>query len=143
MSFSTKERKRVAIDFKNDRGLTEQSHKDACDIHNILRRAQKTGVLEHVNAYKGTYGTMPTGDQYHAQQNAIARANTMFETIPSKIRKKFDNDPAKFLDYVTKDENYAEMQEMGFDVSHLKEPEKPAPKADPKLDPKPVEKVAE
>lgn len=125
MSFSQKPRKRVQISFKDTQSLTEQSHKDSCDIHNILKKSEKTGILEHVNRYRGHYGDMPTGEEFQEHMNIIAKTESMFETIPSKIRQKFENNPRKFLDFISDNKNYAEMREMGFDVSHLQKPENP------------------
>lgn len=128
MSFSTKPRQRVSIDFSDTVSLTEQHHKDACDIHNILKRAQQTGVMEHMAKYEGTYGTMPSGDEFHAHMNALKAAESMFESVPSFLRNRFENDPAKFLDYISNNKNYDEMEKQGFDVSHLTKPAPPEPK---------------
>ncbi|AXH74010.1 MAG: internal scaffolding protein [Microviridae sp.] len=130
MSFSQKSHGRVQIDFTGDLGLTEQSHKDSCDIHNILKKSEKTGIMEHVSANKGTYGTMPTGDEFQTHMNIIASAETMFETVPSKLRNQFENDPAKFLDFISNDANKAKLDELGLDSSHLKAPEVPKPKVE-------------
>lgn len=119
MSFSQKSNGRVQISFEDDPGLTEQSHKDSCDIHFILKKSEKTGILEHVNAHKGTYGDMPTGDEFHNHMNIIANAETLFETIPAKIRNEFENSPAKFLDFIQNPDNREKMEEIGFDSSHL------------------------
>jgi len=129
MSFSTKPRQRVSISFEGEISMTEQSHKDACDIHNILKKSEKTGILEHVNNAAPYYGEMPTGQEFHNHMNIIARAETMFETVPSKLRQRFENDPAKFLDYISDQKNYQDMFDQGIDVSHLTKPEpKTAPK---------------
>ncbi|AXL14630.1 internal scaffolding protein [Microviridae sp.] len=122
MSFNTQPRKRVAINFEGCLALTEQHHKDECDIHNIMRKQKKTGVIEHVNAYQGTYGEMPTGNEFHENMNIIAKAQTMFETVPSHLRNMFENDPAKFLDFMQDPKNKNKMEELGLDASHLPEP---------------------
>ena len=93
MSFSQKERRASRIDFKDDKGLTEQHHKDSCDIHTIMRKAHKTGLVEHVNQYQGTYMDMPGSVDFHEHMNIVAKANEMFESVPSEVRKKFGNDP--------------------------------------------------
>jgi len=144
MSFSTKPRKRVSVDFSEAPSLTEQSHKDSCDIHYILRKSVKTGILEHVNANEGVYGTMPTGQEFHQHMNIIAAAETMFETVPSSIRNRFDNSPAKYLDYIQDPKNRDEMAEMGLDTSHFP-PEKPIiePELAPKTEPEPAPKTTE
>ena len=38
----------------------------------------------------------------------------MFEELPATIRKKFENDPAKFLDFVNDERNADEMVELGL-----------------------------
>jgi len=35
-------------------------------------------------------------------------------TIPSDIRKKFDNDPGKFYEFVSNPDNKEELKQMGF-----------------------------
>lgn len=127
MSFSQKERRRVQLDFSDSESLTEQCHKDSCDINNILGRAQRTGILEHVAASKGYYGTAPTGDDFQRHQNIVAKAQSMFESLPSSIRNKFENNPAKYLDFMTQDKNYEAIKELGLDASHLKPPAPVAP----------------
>lgn len=135
MSFSTRETRRSSISFEGDEGLTEQHHKKSCDMHVILRQAEKTGVLSHVNAYGGQYMDMPSGVDFHQAQNIIAEATQMFETVPADIRKKFGNDPAEYLDFMQNEENRDKMIAMGLDTSHLPplpEPvEAPAPKPEP------------
>lgn len=132
MSFTVKERRRVAISFEDDEGLTEQSHKESCDIHVIMKKAAKTGLVEHVNQYQGTYGEFGHGPDFHQAMNLIANAEQMFETIPAEIRKKFGNDPGVFLDWINNDKNYDEVAELGFDNSHLTKIEEPAAVADSK-----------
>lgn len=124
MSFSQKDRRRVQIDFSDEQSLTEQHHKESCDINSILGRAQRTGVIEHVRASQGYYGTAPTGDDFQRHQNVVAKALSMFETVPSHIRREFDNDPAKYLDFMSQNKNYDAIEALGLDPSHL---EKPAP----------------
>ncbi|AXL14620.1 internal scaffolding protein [Microviridae sp.] len=102
-----------------EQGLTEQSYKDECDIHQILRKYEKTGMVTHTAAYAGTYGDFVNSVDFQEAQNVIADAKTMFETVPSKIREQFYNDPAQFLEFIQNDDNRAEIEEMGFDTSHL------------------------
>lgn len=129
MSFTKGPQRKSVIDFTDDPGVTEQSHRDSCDINTIMRRYERTGVLEHVNAYKGTYMDMPTGLDFKTAQDVIAQSKSMFESVPSDIRNKFDNDPGKFVDFMQDAKNRNAILAMGMDVSHLPilEPE-PAPK---------------
>jgi phage internal scaffolding protein len=94
--------------------LTEQHHKQACDINHLLRRYQKTGLLDHVNRYQGRYEDVSTIEDYQTSLNTIAAAHECFDSLPSSIRKKFSNDPQVFLDFVSVDENIPELIEMGL-----------------------------
>jgi len=93
--------------------LTKQSFTKECDINNIMRKYQKTGAIDHVNKHEASYG-YATSDDFTASMEIVARGKTMFEELPSSIRTKFENDPAKFLDFVQDEENTKEMQELGL-----------------------------
>jgi len=94
-------------------GLTEQNHKDETDINKIVRKYNKTGLIDHLNQFEKQYADM-TGYDYQDAMNTVAAANTMFEGLPSQIRNKFDNDPAKFINFVDDENNYDAMVEMGL-----------------------------
>ena len=94
-------------------GLTEQNHKDETDINNIVRKYNKTGLIDHLNQFEKQYGDM-TGYDYQEAMNTVAAANTMFEGLPSSIRNKFDNDPAKFINFVDDEANADKLVEMGL-----------------------------
>jgi len=93
--------------------MTKQSFKDECDINNIMAKFQKTGALTHYMRHAPEYGDA-TQVEYADALNVVANANTMFEELPSSIRKKFDNDPAKFLEFVQDEKNESEMEELGL-----------------------------
>jgi len=94
-------------------GLTEQNHKDETDINQIVRKYNKTGLIDHLNQFEKQYGDM-TGYDYQDAMNTVAAANTMFEGLPSAIRNKFDNDPAKFINFVDDEANADKLVEMGL-----------------------------
>jgi len=94
-------------------GLTEQNHKDETDINQIVRKYNKTGLIDHLNQFEKQYGDM-TGYDYQDAMNTVAAANTMFEGLPSAIRNKFDNDPAKFINFVDDESNADKLVEMGL-----------------------------
>jgi phage internal scaffolding protein len=94
-------------------GLTEQNHKDETDINNIVRKYNKTGLIDHLNQFEKQYGDM-TGYDYQDAMNTVAAANTMFEGLPSSIRNQFDNDPAKFINFVDDQANADKLIDMGL-----------------------------
>jgi len=93
--------------------LTKQSFTDECDINTIMRKYQKTGAIDHVNKHEASYG-YATSDTFQEALETVARGKQMFEELPSSIRTKFENDPAKFLDFVQDNNNQAEMVEIGL-----------------------------
>lgn len=98
----------------NNPSLAKQSMKDECDINQIMRKFEKNGTLEHLNTFNGQYGDFADAPQYHDAMNIMLDANSMFDTIPSKIRAQFENSPSKFLEFAQDPENIKEMREMGL-----------------------------
>ena len=105
--------KRFQIKFDQNDGRTQQHQKDECDINLIIKRHTPEQIALMAIQNEGQYGDATSID-YHAAQNIIANANTMFNDLPSELRNKFDNDPALFLDFTSNEENYAEMRKMGI-----------------------------
>jgi len=93
--------------------LTKQSFTEECNINNIMKKYQKTGAIDHVNKHEASYG-YATSDDFQTSLEIVARGRDMFNELPSSIRTKFDNDPAKFLDFVQDNKNIKEMQELGL-----------------------------
>ena len=118
-------RSALVIDLEKEPSLTEQAHKRTCDIHTIMRKYEKTGIIEHTAQYQGTYGDFANAPEFDEAQRIIADAKSMFETVPAKIRERFNNDPGEYVSFMTDDANYDAIAELGLDNSHLTEPERP------------------
>ena len=104
---------RLPMYFDPDLGRTKQSFKDECNINKIMARFQKTGAIDHYMTYSPQYGDT-TACGLHEAMNIVANAETMFEELPSSLRKKFHNDPAEFLEFVQDEKNLEEMRELGL-----------------------------
>lgn len=92
-----------------------QSSKDECDINNIMRHYEKTRqVPPHLIREDGHYGDFTDIPSYQDSLNQVMRAKEQFDLLGSRIRERFDNDPQKFLDFVSKPENGAEMAKLGL-----------------------------
>lgn len=79
--------------------MTQENFQESCDINNILKKYQKTGVIDHVSQFGEQYGELD-GQTFHEMMTTVAEAQSMFNELPSKAREYFDNDPGAFLDYV-------------------------------------------
>ena len=94
---------------------TQVSFKEECDINNIMKRFERTGMLDHLNQYQGRYGDfLEVPQSYHDAVNQVIAANEMFMTIPAKVRAMFNNDPGEFLAFVENPENADRLVELGL-----------------------------
>ena len=103
---------RVALD-TGEELITEQYHKNDCDIHTILRRFVATGVLPTLDK-KAIYGDFSNVQTYQEAQNLIARTNEYFESLPARLRERFGNSTAQFIDFVNDPKNRKECEELGI-----------------------------
>lgn len=108
---------------KTGKGLTEQAHKDECDMNKILHKYQKTGFIAHAKKHEGRYDDVTAVD-FQEAAIIVANVKSMFEELPSKFRNEFEGNPAKFLEFAQNPENAAKMARMGillgndgFDIS--------------------------
>ena len=95
------------------KGLTEQHHKDACNINLILQDYQRTGFLRHRKNQQGVYADVECQDFQQAMQ-IVTEAQRMFSELPAAIRKRFDHDPGQFLEFVNDPENAEEAEKLGI-----------------------------
>lgn len=97
---------------------TVQYFKDECDINTIMSKYQSTGVIEHLTKRQGGYGDVSAATCYQDALDIIERAEDEFSQLPSSIRSKLDNDPAKFLAWINDPANLDEMVELGLAIKH-------------------------
>jgi len=101
---------RVSISFP-EVGRTKQSMVAECDINNIMQRFIKTGIIEHGNKHGARYG-FATSLDFREACDLIENAQHMFQDLPGKVRAKFDNDPARFLDFVQDPANAGKLKDV-------------------------------
>jgi len=97
-------------------GRTKQSFKQECDINNILKQYKETGLITHLNQKQKMYGDFITPDDYQESLNILQEAQQAFDDLPALVRKRFDNDPAKFLAFVSDPTNQAEALDLGLTI---------------------------
>ena len=109
--------------------LTQQHFKEECDVINIIKRHDRNGIIEHVQRGQARYGDFSEVADYREALDLVRDAQDEFMTIPSDIRKKFDNDPGKFYEFVSNPDNKEELKTMGFIPKDVAEPSSDATKA--------------
>lgn len=92
---------------------TKQSMRDECDINNILKKFKRTGAIAHAAKHAGSYMDV-SPLEFHEAMNIVAKATEMFADLPSRLRQRFSNNPASFLEYVQDEKNLPEMMELGL-----------------------------
>lgn len=93
--------------------FTEQQYKDTCDVNKIIQKYDKHGLITHVSTIEAKYGDM-TGADYKTAMDLVVNMRTMFNELPSEIRKRFDNSPEKYLTFMENPENRKEAIELGL-----------------------------
>jgi phage internal scaffolding protein len=114
-------RKRGALFFDQDPGLTEQSHSSACDINKIMANYEKTGLVPVPQSRVPKYGDFSQVNDYQTALNLVMEAEDAFMSLPANVRSEFDHDPAKFLAAVEDPQERAKLVDRG--VLTLKEGE--------------------
>jgi len=92
---------------------TKQSFRDECDINNILRQFNVTGELP-IGSVQPQYGDFSGITDYQSALNAVMAAQDSFLQLPAKVRAKFDNDPALFVEFASDEANRDEMKALGL-----------------------------
>lgn len=97
---------------------TKQSFKEECDINNIMKRFKKTMGVDYLSKYQGyvsgEFGDFSNVVDYRSAIEQVAQAGEVFMALPAKVRAKFENDPAQFLDFCHDPANADELVALGL-----------------------------
>ena len=96
-----------------DASLAQQHFKDECDINNILRQFNITGLLPEA-PLSPRYGDFTGIGDYHTALNQVIAAEDEFMSLPAAIRARFQNDPALLIDFLDNEENRQEAEKLGL-----------------------------
>lgn len=121
--------------------LTKQSDAKDADINNIMKKYVKTGILPQMISADPKYGDFSEAGDYLESIQLVMHAEEQFLALPAHVRKKFDNNPASFLEFVHNPENEAEMIDLGLKEKPAGEAQASQGKGEPSSEPKsePVE----
>lgn len=113
-------------EFKFHPGRTKQADKDGCDINNILKRYEQTGVLPDLIKREPRYGDFSSVPSYQESLDIVHRAETQFAALSAEVRDRFGNDPVKMLEFCQDEKNLPEMVKLGLAIEKEK-PKENAP----------------
>jgi phage internal scaffolding protein len=93
--------------------LAQQHYKDECDINTILEKFNITGLLPE-QTLSPRYGDFTGIGDYHTALNRVIAAQDEFEALPAQIRARFENDPAKLIEFLEDENNRPEAEQLGL-----------------------------
>lgn len=93
---------------------TKQSFKDECNINNIMAKYIRTGTIDFVNKHQAQFGDCRGLDNYQEALNTIQQATETFADMPAALRKRFNNNPGEFLEFVEDPSNREEAVFLGL-----------------------------
>lgn len=95
--------------------LAQQHYKEECDINTILQKFSISGILPEA-PLSPRYGDFSGIGDYHTALNRVLAAQDEFEALPAPIRARFENDPAKLIEFLEDENNRPEAEELGLVV---------------------------
>ena len=104
--------------------MTEQHFKDECDINYIVQQYQQTGVMPQGDRQPlfGDFEQFPTDLQ--SSMAMYDDAQERFMQLDARLRKEFDNDPAKLLAFLQEEKNHDRAIELGL-IERPAQPQQP------------------
>lgn len=111
--------------------MTRQSEMDSCDIHNILKQFSQQGFEQLVrdNAARGQYADLTSLPEYQEALNIVLASQAAFAALPSQVRERFQNDPARFVQFLSDPANQDEAIRLGL-AQDTRTPEPPPTKVE-------------
>jgi len=108
--YSPKQRSQILFP---PQGRTHQEEAAACDINNIVRQYLKTGTVSHLAKREGFYADL-SGIDFKEAITLVEEAKSSFDSLPSAIRKRFNNSPVDFVEFIADPANKQVAQKMGL-----------------------------
>lgn len=95
-------------------GRVQQQFKDSVDINKIMKRYHSGGRMTNLSNRPAVYGDFSNVTDYASALRAIQNSQDSFMNLPSQIRSRFENDPAKLLDFLSNKNNRDEAIKLGL-----------------------------
>lgn len=120
----------ILATFNTEESLTNQADAQEADINIIVKKYGITGQMPQVTGLTPLYGDFTNADDYRTMLEKVNAAKDAFQQIPAHIRKEFDNDPAKFVQFAADKKNIEKLREWKLAVPKKEIPENGKRKTD-------------
>jgi phage internal scaffolding protein len=103
-----------AVTKNEEPSMTRQSEADACDINRIVAQFGRGAELTHVNPAEPVYADVSDMPSIAEAFAVVQSGQAAFQALDSKIRKRFDNNPVLFLEFLANPSNRGEAIDLGL-----------------------------
>lgn len=94
--------------------LTQQHFAKEADIKTIIKKHDRTGIINHVARGVAHYGDYSEVNEYREALDMVNSANASFQELPAEVRKYFSNDAGEFFEFATDPKNAEKMVQLGL-----------------------------
>lgn len=94
--------------------LAVQAAKDECDINNIIDRFNATGQFTHLKDAPLQYADVSHLTDFRDAMDIVVQAQDLFMSLDAKLRARFGNDPAAYVDFLMNPANMDEAVKLGL-----------------------------
>lgn len=93
---------------------TQQNLHESTKIGSILKKYAQTGVITHLNNAEPQYGDFSNYKGFQENLNMVIEAQESFDSLPSEIRKYFQNNPQNLIDFISDESNRQKAEDLGL-----------------------------
>jgi len=104
--------------------MTKQAMKEECDINGIMKRFERTGLINHQAAREAYFADVSEVPDFASAIAQVNKAEAMFMSLPAKLRAKFNNSAVEYVNFCSDPANRDALVDLGL-------VDKPAPKPAP------------
>lgn len=102
---------RIGATVNTEPSMTRQADAESCDVNNIMKRYERTGVLPPF-ATPGFFGDVSRLGDFHAITEVVRQTTEVFMQLPAKTRFEFGNDVANFVNWASDGQNADALADM-------------------------------
>lgn len=102
------------VDCSCEPSLTRQEFADDCDINTLMAKYETTGTINHFNRQTPQYLDLGDVPDLQTSLSILHDATAAFMQLPATVRREFDNDPVKFVQFAADEKNLDKMREWGL-----------------------------
>jgi hypothetical protein len=118
-----KNRKNITLETREE-PLTKQSFQDECDIHNIIKQYDKTGLVTHINETKPHYIDHTQVPSREDMLNHSTHIQQQFDQLPINIKKRFHNNMEEYAQHLQQQLEDASASQQGKEADSSNSAEK-------------------